>query len=178
MGDGRHRQDPRGHSRYLVAGLGIVIVLALVGTGVYALYNVLTAGPDQGSDSGAAAATTSTASTTGPSASASGPVAAAAARPRSTPVAPQPGSSAGASGSAPPTLALRVTDAPCYVSISLPGGKTLLNETLRQGDAVRFDQPELSVTVGNPKAVRITVNGERRRPDRPGIDTFTVSREG
>lgn len=163
MGDGRHRQDPRGHSRYLIAGLGIVIVLALLGTGGYALYSVLTAGPDQGGGSEAAASTTS------PTAPAQGASA-------TRQAVPSPGPTG--SASAPPTLTLQVTDSPCFVSISLPRGKTLLNETLRQGDTVRFDQPELEVTVGDSKAVRVTVNGRLRDPGRPGIDTFTASRRG
>lgn len=156
-------------------------MLALLGAGGYALYSVLTTDPDQGSGSGAAASTTSAGATPSarPHASPASSAAATTGPEQRASVARQPMRAAGATSSSagPPTLALRVTDSPCFVSISVPGGETLLNETLRRGDTARFDHPELTVTIGDPQAVRLTVNGQPREAGPSGVETFTVSRK-
>lgn len=142
-----------------MAGLGAFLVLALLATGAYSLYSVLTAAPQQ-------SRTQAAASVTGSSESAG---------PRSGGQRGSPASNA-AARSRPPTLAIAVTGPRCYVSVRVPDGKTLLNETLHHGETVRFDRPALEVTVGDPGAVQIKVNGKPRKPARRGIDTFTVSR--
>lgn len=169
VGDGRHRQDPRGHSRYLIAGLGLVLVLALLATGAYALYSVLTAEAEPQASAAAAA-----------SAPAAHP-------PRHDSVRREPARHASvtrqpvlspppeAAFSGPPTLALNVTGSRSYVSVSLPSGKTLINTTLEHGQTIRFHYPRLTVTVGDPAAVLIAVNGERRNTGQRGITTFRVS---
>ncbi len=152
MSSGRHRQDPGGHRRYLVAGLGIFLVLVLLATGGYALYSVLT-----GAKQEAVAETESRAGRAS--------------------VVRQPAPSASRQDSSgAPTLRLTVTGERSYVSVQLPDGKALLNKTLRGGSTVRFDRPRLEVTIGDPDAVRVWVEGERRDSKNRGIDTFTVSR--
>lgn len=153
MGDGRHRADPKGLARYVVAIGGIVLVLALVAAGGYALYSALTTEP------GASPGSTSRSDSPAPS-EAKGALD----RARLVPAAP-------------PTLALQIVGTRCYVSVRVPDGQILLNRTLRKGETARFDQERLEVTLGDSAAVRVTVNGAPRRvKDEGQVETFIVSR--
>ncbi|MGH3322520.1 MAG: DUF4115 domain-containing protein [Streptosporangiaceae bacterium] len=148
MGDGRHRADPKGHGRYVIAGLGILIVVMLILAGGYALYGALMAKPGETTFSSEPARHTGggrVLDTTGlPSRDA--------------------------------TLTLNVTGDRCFVSVHVPDGKTLLNKTLKKGDHVAFDQPKLVVTVGNSAAVDVRVNGKPYHTRKGAqVEAFTVT---
>lgn len=76
----------------------------------------------------------------------------------------------------PPTLAFRVLR-PAYITVRIPGGRTLVSKVFPRGARREFDQKVLEVVNGRPSAVRFEVNGKPRDPgpaDRP--ETFTVRR--
>lgn len=76
----------------------------------------------------------------------------------------------------PPTLAFRVLR-PSYITVRVPGGRTLVSKEFKKGQSRSFDQKTLQVVNGRPSAVRFTVNGKPRKPgpaDQP--ETFTVKR--
>lgn len=75
-----------------------------------------------------------------------------------------------------PTLDLRLVGS-SYVTVRLPGGRTLISKLLHKGQHKVFDQRALEVVIGNAAAVRVTVNGkERKRGARGDVATFTVRR--
>lgn len=77
----------------------------------------------------------------------------------------------------PPTLAFRVLS-PSYITIRIPGGRTLVSRTFRAGEKRSFNNKVLQVVNGRPLGVRFVVNGKPRKPgpgDRP--ETFTVRRK-
>ncbi len=76
----------------------------------------------------------------------------------------------------PVTLTFTVKRA-AYITISVPGGRTLVSRTFAAGATGSFDQRVLRVVNGRPDAVRFIVNGTPRTPgpaSRP--ETFTVRR--
>lgn len=103
--------------------------------------------------------------------------------PPSTPPASSPAPTPTASPTAspppatrPPTLAFTVLRR-AYITVRVPGGRTLVSKAFPKGARREFDQKVLQVVNGRPSAVRFEVNGEPRKPgpaDRP--ETFTVRR--
>lgn len=100
----------------------------------------------------------------------------------SGPASPAPsGTSASASPAPsrtaqPPTLAF-VVKRTSYITVRVPGGRTLVSRLFTPGDKRSFDGRVLQVVNGRPTAVRFTVNGKPREPgpaDQP--ETFTVRR--
>jgi hypothetical protein len=78
----------------------------------------------------------------------------------------------------PHTLVVQVTRGHSYVTVRIPGGRTLLSKDMKAGDRASFDQPRLQVVVGNSAVVRFTINGKVRAPGRVGqVETFTVVRK-
>jgi hypothetical protein len=78
----------------------------------------------------------------------------------------------------PPTLAFRVLRN-AYITIRVPGGRTLVSKLFRKGASRTFDQKVLQVVNGRPSAVRFTVNGEPRKPGAADeTEVFTVRRKG
>lgn len=102
---------------------------------------------------------TSTASSTSPAGSAA----------PTTSAAPSP-------AERPPTLSF-VVKRPSYITVRVPGGRTLVSRLFTEGQRRNFDQKVLEVVNGRPSAVEFTVNGKPRKPgpaDQP--ETFTVRR--
>lgn len=106
----------------------------------------------------------------------SAPPASATASPSATPTPSPTPSATPATTKRPPTLQLRVLRR-SYITVRVPGGRTLVSRLFTKGEARSFDQKVLQVVNGRPSAVRFTVNGEPRKPgpaDEP--ETFTVRR--
>lgn len=78
--------------------------------------------------------------------------------------------------SAPATLAFRVVGGQSWIRVSA-GEEILVSGTFQEGDRRSFDQPELTVRVGDAGNVRFVVNGKPRPLGAAGqIDEFTVRR--
>jgi hypothetical protein len=77
----------------------------------------------------------------------------------------------------PPTLAFTVVGSSSYITVRIPGGKTLVSRLFKKGATASFDQKTLTVVNGRPSAVRFVVNGKPRKPG-PSTQTeiFTVHR--
>ena len=76
----------------------------------------------------------------------------------------------------PPTLAFTVRY-PAYITVRVPGGRTLVSKRFKTGAKASFDQKVLQVVNGRPQAVRFVVNGKPRKPGPSGqTETFTVRR--
>ena len=93
-------------------------------------------------------------------------------------VAPAPSASPPATTTAarPPTLAFTVRY-PAYVTVRVPGGRTLVSKLFASGAKASFDQKVLEVVNGRPRAVRFVVNGKVRKQGPVGqTETFTVRR--
>jgi cytoskeletal protein RodZ len=77
----------------------------------------------------------------------------------------------------PPTLAFTVVGSSSYITVRIPGGKTLVSRLFKKGAKASFDQKTLTVVNGRPSAVRFVVNGKPRKPG-PSTQTeiFTVHR--
>ena len=77
----------------------------------------------------------------------------------------------------PPTLAFTVVGSSSYITVRVPGGKTLVSRLFKKGAKASFDQKTLTVVNGRPSAVRFVVNGKPRTPG-PSTQTeiFTVHR--
>lgn len=159
---GRHRAPgtgkPEPDTGFWVRVVAVVVGLLLVGA--YALTR------DNGGTTTATPTTqeTSTAptTTTAPTATTSSPP------PSPTPT-PTPTEK-------PPTLSFKVL-APSYITVRIPGGRTLVSRTFRKGETRSFDQKVLEVVNGRPRNVRFEVNGKPRKPgpaDRP--ETFIARR--
>ena len=77
-----------------------------------------------------------------------------------------------ASASATPvaavTLTVTVTGAKCQVFVRIPGGDILVNRSLARGESVRFEEPQLSVVLGDASAAQVYVNGRLRPPGKAG----------
>ena len=77
----------------------------------------------------------------------------------------------------PPTLAFTVVGSSSYITVRIPGGKTLVSRLFKKGAKGSFDQKTLTVVNGRPSTVRFVVNGKPRKPG-PSTQTeiFTVRR--
>jgi hypothetical protein len=76
----------------------------------------------------------------------------------------------------PPTLAFTVRY-PAYITVRVPGGRTLVSKLFKAGAKASYDQKVLQVVNGRPQAVRFVVNGKPREPGPAGqTETFTVRR--
>ena len=76
----------------------------------------------------------------------------------------------------PPTLAFTVRY-PAYITVRVPGGRTLVSKLFKSGAKASYDQKVLQVVNGRPQAVRFVVNGKPRKPGPSGrTETFTVRR--
>jgi hypothetical protein len=99
--------------------------------------------------------------------------------PASTSPSPTPTSSAPSSpepAKRPPTLSF-VLLRDSYITVRVPGGRTLVSKLFRKGQKRSFDQKVLEVVNGRPSAVRFTVNGKPRKPGKPTEpETFVVRR--
>ncbi|RNL85841.1 RodZ domain-containing protein [Halostreptopolyspora alba] len=64
------------------------------------------------------------------------------------------------------------------VVVRVPGGDVLTDTEMTDGEYVSYDQEELEVTIGEPSAVEVHVNGEPLdiSDEDPGY-SFTVERE-
>jgi hypothetical protein len=113
---------------------------------------------------GTTSPTTSTASSAATTASTSAPPA----------VSAPPSSSSPAKR--PPTLSFTVRY-PAYITIRIPGGRTLVSKVYPSGAKASFDQKVLEVVNGRPQAVRFVVNGKPRKQGPAGqTETFVVRR--
>jgi hypothetical protein len=113
----------------------------------------------------AAGPTTTPSATSSSSASSSGPAT------TIGPPTPSPTSTA-----RPPTLAFTVRY-PAYITVRVPGGRTLVSKLFKTGAKASYDQKVLQVVNGRPQAVRFVVNGTPRKPGPTGqTETFTVRR--
>ena len=93
--------------------------------------------------------------------------------PATTTVSPTPSPSKSAR---PPTLAFTVRY-PAYITVRVPGGRTLVSKLFKTGAEASYDQKVLQVVNGRPQAVRFVVNGKPRKPGPSGqTETFTVRR--
>jgi hypothetical protein len=76
----------------------------------------------------------------------------------------------------PPTLAFTVRY-PAYITVRVPGGRTLVSKLFKSGAKASYDQKVLTVVNGRPQAVRFVVNGKPRKPGPSGqTEVFTVQR--
>jgi hypothetical protein len=66
------------------------------------------------------------------------------------------------------TLTVTVTGAQCQVFVRVPGGDILVNRSLTRGESVRFEEPQLSVVLGDASAAQVFVNGKLRPPGKAG----------
>jgi hypothetical protein len=93
--------------------------------------------------------------------------------PATTIVSPTPSSTRTAR---PPTLAFTVRY-PAYITVRVPGGRTLVSKLFKSGAKASYDQKVLTVVNGRPQAVRFVVNGKPRKPGPSGqTEVFTVRR--
>lgn len=75
------------------------------------------------------------------------------------------------------TLTVTVTGAKCQVFVRVPGGDILVNRNLLRGESIRFEEPQLSVVLGDASAAQVYVNGALRPPGKPGRrDAFIATR--
>ncbi|WP_082127112.1 RodZ domain-containing protein [Allosalinactinospora lopnorensis] len=58
-------------------------------------------------------------------------------------------------------LHIRVIGESSEVLVRVPGGDVLVDADMEQGQYVAYDQAELDVTISDPSAVEVHVNGER-----------------
>ena len=118
---------------------------------------------------------TATGPTSTPSATSSGPSGGSSSSPApaTTTVSPTPSPTKTAR---PPTLAFTVRY-PAYITVRVPGGRTLVSKLFKSGAKASYDQKVLTVVNGRPQAVRFVVNGKPRKPGPSGqTEVFTVRR--
>ena len=66
---------------------------------------------------------------------------------------------------------------PAYITVRVPGGRTLVSKVFKTGAKASFNQRVLQVVNGRPQAVRFVVNGKVRKQGPPDqAETFTVRR--
>ena len=149
-----------------IAAAAVVLVLALAwwGTSRGGDDPVTTTGRDR---------------TTSPPAASRTELPSATSSPTSTSPSSSPSSSASASAGPtkrPPLLAFAVKRK-SYITVRVPGGRTIVSRLFQPGARRSFDAKVLQVVNGRPNAVRFVVNGRPREPgpaDQP--ETFTVRR--
>ena len=75
-----------------------------------------------------------------------------------------------------PTLRF-VVKRPSWITVRVPGGRTLISRQFAKGAKRSFDQRVLEVVNGRPSAVDFYVNGKLRKAGPPDeTETFTVRR--
>lgn len=170
---GRHTQPgtgtPTPDSGFWVraAAAGVVLVVALGGWLVSRGGEddpVTTTSPDRSSSPSAASTSSSSASS-----------------PSTTSTSPPESASSSPSASSeptkrPPLLAFTVVRK-SYITVRVPGGRTIVSRLFQPGAKRTFDAEVLQVVNGRPSAVRFVVNGKPREPgpaEQP--ETFTVRR--
>jgi len=149
-----------------IAAAAVVLVLALAwwGTSRGGDDPVTTTGRDRTTSPPAASTTASPSATSSPT---------------STSPSSSPSSSASSSAGPtkrPPLLAFAVKRK-SYITVRVPGGRTIVSRLFQPGATRSFDAKVLQVVNGRPNAVRFVVNGRPREPgpaDQP--ETFTVRR--
>ena len=118
--------------------------------------------------------------TAAPSRSPSPTASASTSAPPSSPPASSPSPSPSPTATAttrPPTLAFTVRY-PAYITVRVPGGRTLVSKVFKTGAKASFNQRVLQVVNGRPQAVRFVVNGKVRKQGPPDqAETFTVRRK-
>ncbi|MGI5119375.1 RodZ domain-containing protein [Marinactinospora thermotolerans] len=76
-------------------------------------------------------------------------------------------------------LYIRVVGESSDVLVRIPGGEVITDTTMQQGQYATYDQPRLDVTIGDPDAVEVHVNGRPKDISGEGPDyAFTVEQEG
>ena len=169
---GRHTQPGTGAPtpdtgfwvRVAVAGVVLVAALAWWISARGGDDPVTTTSPDR--TAAPSAAPTSTSGSASPSPTSTGPVDSA---------APSPSASSRPTKRAP-LLAFTVKGK-SYITVRVPGGRTIVSRLFQPGARRTFDAKALQVVNGRPNAVQFVVNGKPRTPgpaDQP--ETFTVRR--
>jgi hypothetical protein len=146
---GRHRPDPRGHARILIAAAAVALAIALLVVGGVALWGALTSEPAR----------------PGPATSQADPPAAATQK-TSTGRPRQPTTSTATGGAA---LVVRCRAARCGVFISSsPDNDVLFNGVMRQGEERRADEPRMNLVVSDSGGVDVIINGKLQPKGTPG----------
>lgn len=77
-----------------------------------------------------------------------------------------------------PTLTLEVTRSISYIEVRGPNGQVYVLDTFDAGFKRSWDDPRLTVVLGNSAAVKVTVNGTvRPRGGEGQVQRFTVTRD-
>jgi hypothetical protein len=186
---GRHRTDPRGATRLLLAGLAVLALLGLIAGGVWALMGSLD--PDEPAAETASArpiesTETNTSRTEG---SGSAPKGESAKPDREKPDDEQDDDeqdeqsakpsqpAAKATPGSVPTIYVECLAELCPVFLRIPGGDILVDRDLTRGEKATYFEPRIDVVLGDAATVRVLVNGEERKRGGEGErQTFTVSR--
>ncbi|MDH2426647.1 hypothetical protein [Sphaerisporangium sp. TRM90804] len=155
---GRHRTDPMGLARLLIAGLAVLVVLVLIVVGVISLIGSLNSdGPSAESSAGAAAPTSAAPAPSEPP----GP-----SEPRPLPTSAES-----------PTVFVECRADRCPLFVRVTGGDIVEDRDLSRGQQAVFSQESLDVVLADASTVYVEVNGEPRPPGRPGErQTFTAER--
>jgi hypothetical protein len=143
---GRHRSDPRGLARILIAAIAVVLALALLVVGGMALVNALTSSSNDPGGAGSAAPTSDPGG----------------GEPRaSAPTTPRSTRSAKTTGSSTVPLVIRVTGAPTQVYVRVTDtGDVLQQGVLTTGEARQYDQAPLAVVANNAGSLEVVIYGE------------------
>lgn len=72
-------------------------------------------------------------------------------------------------------LYIKVVGEASDVLVRVPGGEVLTDATMTQGQFLSYDHPELDVTLGDPEAVEVYVNGELMDLSEAGDDYSFVA---
>jgi hypothetical protein len=149
---GRHRPDPRGHARILIALAAVALAIALVAVGGVALWGALTSKPARPSP---------TQSKADPDASA-----------KPTGTAPQSRSAAVKNDA----LVVRCRVAKCGLFISAsPDNEVLFNGFIAQDEVRQFDDPRMNLVVRDGSTVDVYINGKLQPKTQPGKrETYTI----
>ncbi|MFB4302057.1 hypothetical protein [Actinomadura sp. NTSP31] len=142
---GRHRSDPIGLARIVIAAIAVVFALALLVVGGIALVNAVAGSPDKESPSTAA-----------PPSGQSTPSSPGASPSRKTPAANVP-------------LLIEVTGQPTKVVIRVPDTGTVVRSgVLNTGDTLQFDEKTLDVVANNGGSLQVTIYGKVQPPQPAG----------
>lgn len=150
-----------GLARLLLAGVAVLVVVALIVLGVFALIGSLST--EAPAPDGAPEALVST-EAPAPSAP-------------STP--PASTSSAPPAAGAAPTLFVECRADTCPLFVRVSGGDIVEDRDLSRGQQATYDQPRLDVVLGDASSMYVEVNGKPRDPGEPGErQSFTAERSG
>lgn len=141
-----------GFARLALAGLAVLLLLALIVIGARALLSAL----DSEDVPEAAPSSTASAATPGPTSS------------------EQAGRTP---GERVPTVRIVCQADICPVFVRVPGGDILIDRDLTQGEQASYFEPELDVVLADGSVVQVFENGELRAPGAPGErESFSVTR--